>query len=193
MLLNQKQIVHFFFFISSLKAGDGMDRYVLYETYRLGMLIGHIEPAELIEEIDEFIAASPIEKIPHVFYVLSLASNRRVMLELLTDLAKGVDEELPSCIVAGLLYRDRNRYTTEELYQKTGLLASLLSDQDGEVAVEFNELKKTYDVAQNAYGLRFKRKKARERMLAKNEKNIIDALQNYEKYAKEFEDKSWGN
>ncbi|MDN7242070.1 hypothetical protein QWY14_09685 [Planococcus sp. N028] len=170
-----------------------MDRYILYETYRLGMLIGHFEPAELIKEIDGFIADSPIEEIPHVFYVLSLASNRRVMLELLTDLAKGVDEELPSCIVAGLLYRDQDRYTTEELYQKIGLLASLLSDQDGDVAVEFSELIKAYDAAQKAYGLRFKRKKTRERMLAKNEKNIKDTLQKYEKYAEEFEYKSWGS
>lgn len=168
-----------------------MERYVLYETYRLGMLIGHIKPAELIKEIDGFIAATPVEEIPHVFYVLSLASNRRVMLELLTDLSKGVDEELPSCIVAGLLYRDQHRYTTEELYQKTGLLASLLSDQEGEVAIEFRELKEAYDAAQKAYGKRFKTKKARERMLAKNEKAIKDALEKYAEHVKEFEEKDW--
>ncbi|PSL34427.1 hypothetical protein B0H99_109155 [Planomicrobium soli] len=168
-----------------------MDRYVLYETYRLGMLIGHIEPAKFIEEIDEFIAATAIEEIPHVFYVLSLASNRRVMIELLTDLSKGVDEELPSFIVAGLLHRDQDRYTVEELYHKIGLLASLLSDPDGDVAVEFRELKEAYDAAQKAYSLRFKRKKARERMLAKNEKTLKDALQKYARYAEEFETRDW--
>ncbi|TWT06171.1 hypothetical protein [Planomicrobium sp. CPCC 101079] len=168
-----------------------MDRYVMYETYRLGMLIGHIEPAELIREIDRFIGASPIEEIPHVFYVLSLASNRRVMIELLTDLAKGVDQELPSSIVAGLLHRDQNRYTVDELYWKIGLLASLLSDQDGDVALEFTELKAAYDAAQKAYGLRFKRKKARERMLAKNEKSIKDSLKKYAKYIEEFEAENW--
>ncbi|MGI2328048.1 hypothetical protein [Planococcus sp. YIM B11945] len=168
-----------------------MERYILYETYRLAMLIGHIEPAELIKKIDEFIAENPIEEIPHVFYVLSLASNRRVMIELLTELATGVDEELPSCIVVGLLYRDRERYTIEELYQKVGLLASLLVDRDGEVAAEFSELKKAYDDAQKAYGLRFKRKKARQRMLAKNELALEEALTKYAKYVADFESKDW--
>lgn len=168
-----------------------MDRYVLYETYRLGMLIGHIEPADLIRKIDDFIAASPLEEIPHVFYVLSLSSNRRVMIELLTDLSKGVDEEMPSFIVAGFLYRDQARYTIEELYRKVALLASLLSDQDGGLAVELKELKETYEATQKASGITYKHKKTKKQMLSKNGKAIKEALKKYEKYMEEFEISYW--
>ncbi|MDN7245083.1 hypothetical protein QWY16_17020 [Planococcus shenhongbingii] len=169
-----------------------MDRTILYETYRLAMLIDLIKPEDLIQKIDEYITEKPIEEIPHVFYVLSLSSNRRRMLELLTDLSKGVDQDLPSCIVAGLLHREQERFGTEELYRKAGMLASLLADQDEEVAVEFTHLKAANDAAQQAYGMRFKRKKARERMLAKNEKDLKDALAKYEKYTGFFNDQDWG-
>lgn len=168
-----------------------MKRYVLYETYRLGILIDLLKPEDLIKEIDDFISETPTEEIPHVFYVLSLASNRRIMLELLTDLAKGVDEELPSCIVAGLLYQHREHYTTKALYGKIGLLLALLKDQDSELVVQFTALKDAYDAAQEAYGLRFKRKKARDRMLAKNEKALIDMLVMFSHYADEFDQKNW--
>lgn len=170
-----------------------MKRYSLYETYRLGILIDHIKTNELIEEIDEFIYYTPTEEIPHVFYVLSLASDRRAMIQLLTDLSQGVDEELPASIVAGLLYRDREKYTMEELHRKTSLLASLLKDPDGDVAWEFRTLNEAYEEAQLAYGMRFKRKKARERMLAKNENNLRVALSKYAEYAIEFDHKNWGN
>lgn len=169
-----------------------MERYTLYETYRLGILIDHLKTKDLIEEIDEFIDYTPTEEIPHVFYVLSLASDRRTMIQLLTDLAQGVDEELPASIIAGLLYRDQENYTIEELYRKTSLLASLLKDPDGDVAWEFRTLNEAYEEAQLAYGMRFKRKKARERMLAKNEKALRDALAKYAKYAVEFDNKNWG-
>lgn len=170
-----------------------MERYTLYETYRLGILIDHLKPKELIEEIDEFIENTPTEDIPHVFYVLSLASDRRTMIQLLTDLSQGVDEELPACIIAGLLQRDQEQYTIEELYRKTSLLASLLKDPDGDVAWEFSALNDAYEEAQLAYGMRFKRKKTRERMLAKNEKALRDGLEKYVKYAAEFDNKNWGN
>ncbi|QHJ70237.1 hypothetical protein [Planococcus halotolerans] len=170
-----------------------MKRYTLYETYRLGMLIDHFKPKELIEELDEFIENTPTEDIPHVFYVLSLASDRRTMIQLLTDLSQGVDEEIPACIIAGLLHRDQDKYMIEELYRKTSLLASLLKDPDGDVAWEFRTLNEANEEAQLAYGMRFKRKKTRERMLAKNEKALRDALAKYEKYAAEFDNKNWGN
>lgn len=170
-----------------------MERYTLYETYRLGMLIDLFKPKELIEELDEFIENTPTEDIPHVFYVLSLASDRRTMIQLLTDLSQGVDEEIPANIIAGLLHRDREKYTTEELYRKISLLASLLKDPDGDVAWEFRTLNEANEEAQLAYGMRFKRKKTRERMLAKNEKALRDALAKYEKYAAEFDNKNWGN
>ncbi|HSJ36715.1 MAG TPA: hypothetical protein VK945_00705 [Planococcus sp. (in: firmicutes)] len=170
-----------------------MKRYTLYETYRLGILIDHIKTKDLIEAIDEFIDITPTEDIPHVFYVLSLASDRRNMIQLLTDLSQGVDEELPASIIAGLLHRDQEKYTIEELYRKISLLASLLKDPDGDVAWEFRTLNDAYEEAQLAYGMRFKRKKARERMLAKNEKVLRDALAKYAKYAAVFDDKEWGS
>ncbi|WP_422124241.1 hypothetical protein DHX103_05320 [Planococcus sp. X10-3] len=169
-----------------------MERYSLYETYRLGILIDHIKPKELIKEIDDYIESTPTENIPHVFYVLSLASDRRTMIQLLTDLSQGVDEEVPASIVAGLLHRDQGQYTIEELYRKTSLLASLLKDPDSDVAWEFRNLHEAFEEAQLAYGMRFKRKKTRERMLAKNEKSLRDALAKYAKYADEFDNKNWG-
>ena len=169
-----------------------MDRYILYETYRLAILIDLIQPAELIREIDLYITAAPVEEIPHVFYVLSLASNRRVMLELLTDLAKGVDQELPSSIVAGLLYERRDQYDSKELYRKAGMLASLLSDPEEDVAMEFRELAHRNEAAQQAYGSRFKRKKARERMLAKNELELLNGLAKYAGFAQHFSFQEWG-
>lgn len=170
-----------------------MERYNLYETYRLGILIDHLKTKDLIAEIDEFIDNTPTEEIPHVFYVMSLASDRRAMIQLLTDLSQGVDEEHPASIVAGLLHRDQEDYTIEELYRKTSLLASLLKDPDGDVAWEFRTLNEAYEEAQLAYGMRFKRKRTRERMLAKNEKALRDALAKYSKYAMEFDNKNWGN
>lgn len=170
-----------------------MERYTLYETYRLGILIDHLKTKDLIAEIDEFIDNTPTEEIPHVFYVLSLASDRRTMIQLLTDLSQGVDEELPASIVAGLLHRDQEDYTIEELYRKTSLLASLLKDPDGDVAWEFRTLNEAYEEAQLAYGMRFKRKKTRERMLARNEKTLRDALAKYARYGAEFDNKNWGN
>lgn len=170
-----------------------MERYTLYETYRLGILIDHLKTKDLIAEIDEFIDNTPTEEIPHVFYVLSLASDRRTMIQLLTDLSQGVDEELPASIVAGLMDRSQEDYTIEELYRKTSLLASLLKDPDGDVAWEFRTLNEAYEEAQLAYGMRFKRKKTRERMLAKNEKTLRDALAKYARYAAEFDNKNWGN
>lgn len=160
-----------------------MDRYILYETYRLAILIDLIQPADLIREIDAYISASPVEKIPHVFYVLSLASNRRIMLELLTDLSKGVDQSLPSSIVAALLYERRHQYDATELYRKAGMLASLMKDSEEDVAVEFNELASRNEAAQQAYGGRFKRKKTRERMLAKNEAELHEGLAKYASFA----------
>lgn len=170
-----------------------MERYILYETYRLGMLIDILKPEDLIQEIDDFISDTPTEQIPHVFYVLSLTSKRRAMLELLTDLAKGVDEEVPSYIVAGLLYRSREHYTIKALYGKVGLLLAFLKDQDSELVLQLSALKEAYDAAQEAYGLRFKRKKTRERMLAKNEKALIDTLAKFARYADEFDRKDWGS
>ncbi|MFC3212109.1 hypothetical protein [Planomicrobium okeanokoites] len=169
-----------------------MERYTLYQTYRLGILIDFFKTKELIAELDEFIEETPTEDIPHVFYVLSLASDRRTMIQLLTDLSQGVDDELPASIIVGLLYRDQEQYTTEELYRKTSLLASLLKDPDGDVAWEFRTLNEANEEAQLAYGMRFKRKKTRERMLAKNEKALRDALAKYAKYAAEFDNKNWG-
>ncbi|RNF39685.1 hypothetical protein EEX84_06850 [Planococcus salinus] len=157
----------------------------------MGMLIDLLKREDLIREIDDFISETPTEEIPHVFYVLSLAKSRRDMLELLTDLAKGVDEELPSCIVVGLLYRNREQYTTKALYGKIDLLLALLKDQDSELVIQFRGLLEAYEAAQEAYGVRFKRKKARERMLAKNEKALIDMLSKFEHYANEFDDKNW--
>ena len=163
----------------------------MYETYRLGILIDHLKTEDLIRQIDEYIEETPIDQIPHVFYVLSLASNRRIMIELLTDLARGVDEELPASIVAGLLYKDRERYTVEELYRKIGMLASLLSNEDDIIASSFRELKVSYDELQAAYGRRFKRKKARERMLARSEKVLEDTLAEYADFAEEMERREW--
>ncbi|ANU18297.1 hypothetical protein BBI11_15190 [Planococcus maritimus] len=163
----------------------------MYETYRLGILIDHLKTEDLIRQIDEYIEETPIDQIPHVFYVLSLASNRRIMIELLTDLARGVDEELPASIVAGLLYKDRERYTVEELYRKIGMLASLLSNEDDIIASSFRELKASYDELQAAYGRRFKRKKARERMLARSEKVLEDTLAEYADFAEEMERREW--
>ena len=163
----------------------------MYETYRLGILIDHLKTEDLIRQIDEHIEETPIDQIPHVFYVLSLASNRRIMIELLTDLARGVDEELPASIVAGLLYKDRERYTVEELYRKIGMLASLLSNEDDIIASSFRELKVSYDELQAAYGRRFKRKKARERMLARSEKVLEDTLAEYADFAEEMERREW--
>lgn len=170
-----------------------MERYVLYETYRLGILVDYMKTKDLIEEIDNYINNTPTENIPHVFYILSLASDRRTMIQLLTDLSQGVDEELPASIVAGLLHRDQKQYTVEELYRKTSLLASLMKDPDGDVAWEFRNLKEVYEEAQKAYGTRFKRRKTRERMLAKNEKALRDALAKYAVYATKFDEKNWGN
>lgn len=169
-----------------------MERYTLYQTYRLGILIDHLKTKDLIEELDEFIEDTPTEDIPHVFYVLSLASDRRTMLQLLTDLSEGVDDELPASIIIGLLHRVQNNYTTEELYRKTSLLASLLKDPDSDVAWEFRALNEANEEAQMAYGMRFKRKKTRERMLAKNEQALRNALAKYAKYAAEFDNKNWG-
>ncbi|OED33514.1 hypothetical protein BHE17_14035 [Planococcus maritimus] len=163
----------------------------MYETYRLGILIDHLKTEDLIRQIDEYIEETPIDQIPHVFYVLSLASNRRIMIELLTDLARGVDEELPASIVAGLLYKDRERYTVEELYRKIGMLASLLSNEDDIIASSFRELKVSYDELQAAYGRRFKRKKARERMLARSEKVLEETLAEYASFAEEMERREW--
>ncbi|MGM0896370.1 MAG: hypothetical protein ACQEV0_00645 [Bacillota bacterium] len=163
----------------------------MYETYRLGILIDHLKADDLIKQIDEYISETPLEQIPHVFYVLSLASNRRIMIELLTDLARGVDDELPASIVAGILYKDRGQYSVEELYEKIGMLASLLSEEDNEIAVSFSELKRSYDELQAAYGRRFKRKKARERMLAKSEKVLEETLSHYEPFAEEMDRKEW--
>ena len=163
----------------------------MYETYRLGILIDHLKTEDLIRQIDEYIEETPIDQIPHVFYVLSLASNRRIMIELLTDLARGVDEELPASIVAGLLYKDRERYTVEELYRKIGMLASLLSNEDDIIASSFRELKVSYDELQAAYGRRFKRKKARERMLARSEQVLEDTLAEYAGFAEEMERREW--
>ncbi|QMT17152.1 hypothetical protein H1Q58_14475 [Planococcus maritimus] len=168
-----------------------MKRYIMYETYRLGILIDHLKTEDLIRQIDEYIEETPIDQIPHVFYVLSLASNRRIMIELLTDLARGVDEELPASIVAGLLYKDRERYTVEELYRKIGMLASLLSNEDDIIASSFRELKVSYDELQAAYGRRFKRKKARERMLARSEKVLEETLAEYASFAEEMERREW--
>lgn len=168
-----------------------MDRYLLYETYRLAILIDLVQPAELIRKIDQYISATPVEEIPHVFYVLSLASNRRVMLELLTDLAKGVDQGLPSHIVAGLLYERREDYGSAELYRKAGMLASLLHDAEEDVALEFTELASRNEAAQKAYGNRFKRKKTRERMLAKNELELHNGLAKYADYAQYFGLQEW--
>lgn len=170
-----------------------MDRYILYETYRLAMLIDLIQPVELIQQIDQYIAGAPVEEIPHVFYVLSLASNRRVMIELLTDLAKGVDQELPSHIVAGLLCERRNEYSSAELYRKAGMLASLLRDGEEDVALEFKELVSRNEAAQQAYGNRFKRKKTRERMLAKNDMELQNSLAKYADYAQYFSFQEWGS
>ncbi len=170
-----------------------MERYVLYETYRLAILIDLIQPAELIREIDQYISATPVEEIPHVFYVLSLASNRRVMLELLTDLAKGVDQELPSHIVAGLMYERRHEYGSTELYRKAGMLASLLRDPEEDVAMEFKELASRNEAAQLAYGNRFKRKKTRERMLARNEMELQSGLAKYAEYVEYFSLQEWGS
>lgn len=166
-------------------------RYIMYETYRLGILIDHLKSEDLIKELDEYIEETPIEQIPHVFYVLSLSSNRRIMIELLTDLARGVDEELPASIVAGILYKDRERYTVAELYVKVGMLASLLSDEDNEIASSFRELKESYDELQAAYGRRFKRKKTRERMLARSERALEEALLQYAPFAEEMHRKEW--
>ncbi|MFP3324405.1 hypothetical protein R0K05_15075 [Planococcus sp. SIMBA_160] len=163
----------------------------MYETYRLGILIDHLKTEDLIRQIDEYIEETPIDQIPHIFYVLSLASNRRIMIELLTDLAQGVDEELPASIVAGLLYKDRERYTVEELYRKIGMLASLLSNEDDIIASSFRELKMSYDDLQAAYGRRFKRKKTRERMLARSEKVLEETLAEYASFAEEMERKEW--
>ncbi|KYG59821.1 hypothetical protein AY633_06180 [Planococcus maritimus] len=163
----------------------------MYETYRLGILIDHLKTEDLISQIDEYIEETPIDQIPHIFYVLSLASNRRIMIELLTDLAQGVDEELPASIVAGLLYKDRERYTVEELYRKIGMLASLLSNEDDIIASSFRELKMSYDDLQAAYGRRFKRKKTRERMLARSEKVLEETLAEYASFAEEMERKEW--
>ncbi|WP_186008752.1 hypothetical protein [Planococcus maritimus] len=168
-----------------------MRRYIMYETYRLGILIDHLKTEDLISQIDEYIEETPIDQIPHIFYVLSLASNRRIMIELLTDLAQGVDEELPASIVAGLLYKDRERYTVEELYRKIGMLASLLSNEDDIIASSFRELKMSYDDLQAAYGRRFKRKKTRERMLARSEKVLEETLAEYASFAEEMERKEW--
>ncbi|HSP20896.1 MAG TPA: hypothetical protein VLQ20_01065 [Planococcus sp. (in: firmicutes)] len=159
----------------------------------MAILIDLIQPAELIREIDLYIMAAPVEEIPHVFYVLSLASNRRVMLELLTDLAKGVDQSLPSSIVAGLLYERRGQYDSTELYRKAGMLASLLSDPEEDVAVEFKELASRNEAAQQAYGSRFKRKKTRERMLAKNETELHNGLARYAGFAGHFSLQEWGH
>lgn len=169
-----------------------MERYLLYETYRLAILIDLIQPAELIREIDQYISLTPVEEIPHVFYVLSLTSNRRAMLELLTDLAKGVDQELPSQIVAGLLYERRDEYGSAELYRKAGMLASLLHDAEEDIAIEFTELANRNEAAQLAYGNRFKRKKTRERMLAKNEMELLNGLAKYADYAQYFGIQEWG-
>lgn len=163
----------------------------MYETYRLGILIDHLKTEDLIREIDEYIAHTAVEDIPHIFYVLSLASNRRIMLELLTDLARGVDRELPAAIVAGILYKGRERYTVDELYTKVGMLASLLGDEENEVAAVFGELKASYDELQSVYGRRFKRQKARERMLARSEKVLEEALSRYARFADEMEQKEW--
>ncbi|MGB6779107.1 MAG: hypothetical protein WBE33_10150 [Planococcus citreus] len=163
----------------------------MYETYRLGILIDHLKAEDLIRQIDEYIEETPVDQIPHIFYVLSLASNRRIMIELLTDLARGVDEELPASIVAGILYKERDRYTVEELYGKIGMLASLLSDEDDELAASFRELKSSYDELQAVYGRRFKRKKARERMLARSEKVLEETLSEYAHFAEEMDRKEW--
>ncbi|MFP8784224.1 hypothetical protein [Planococcus plakortidis] len=163
----------------------------MYETYRLGILIDHLKAEDLIMQIDEYIEETPVDQIPHIFYVLSLASNRRIMIELLTDLARGVDEELPASIVAGILYKDRARYTVGELYAKIGMLASLLADEDSEIAASFRELKQSYDELQAVYGSRFKRKKARERMLARSEKVLEETLSEYGHFAEEMDRKEW--
>lgn len=168
-----------------------MDRYTLYETYRLAMLIDLVRPEELIEKVDAFITDTPVTRIPHVFYVLSLTRNRRMMLEMLTDLAKGVDQSMPSMIVAGMLAERQNQYTAAELYAKAGMLASLIADPDEEVAFEFRALKERNDAVQQAYGTRFKRKKTRERMLAKNELELRRALAKYIKYAEQFNLYNW--
>lgn len=168
-----------------------MDRYTLYETYRLAMLIDLVRPEELIEKVDAFIAETPVKGIPHVFYVLSLTSNRRAMIEMLTDLARGVDQSLPSAIVAGMLAQRQEQYTTAELYRKAGMLASLLLDPEDDVAFEFRVLKERNDEVQQAYGARFKRKKTRERMLAKNELELKRALAKYVKYAEKLSAYKW--
>lgn len=170
-----------------------MDRYCLYETYRLAMLIDLVRPEELIEKVDAFIAETPVARIPHVFYVLSLTRNRRMMLEMLTDLARGVDQSLPSMIVAGMLAQRQEQYTSAELYAKAGMLASLIADPDEEVAFEFLMLKERNDAVQQVYGARFKRKKTRERMLKKNELELQRALAKYVKYAEQFNHYNWNS
>lgn len=169
-----------------------MDRHILYETYRLAILIDLVRPEELIQKVDAFITETPVKEIPHAFYVLSLTRNRRAMLEMLTDLAKGVDQSLPSLIVAGMLAQRQDQYDTAELYLKAGMLASLLADPEEDVAFEFRVLKERNDAVQQAYGARFKRKKTRERMLAKNELELQRALAKYVKYAEQFSLYKWG-
>ncbi len=171
--------------------GEHVKRVIMYETYRLGILIDHLKAEDLIRQIDEFIDETPIEQIPHIFYVLSLTSNRRRMIELLTDLARGADEELPASIIAGILYEHRERYTVAELYGKVGMLGSLLEDTDNEAAGSFRELTEAYAELQAAYGGRFKRKKARERMLARSEKILEDTLSQYAAFAEEMDRKEW--
>lgn len=168
-----------------------MDRYILYETYRLALLIDLVSPEELIAQLDAFIAERPVKEIPHAFYILSLTRNRRLMIEMLTDLAKGVDQSLPSFIVAGVLALRQEQYTTMQLYAKAGMLASLLADSDEDLVFEFRMLGERYAAAQQAYGTRFKRKKTRERVLEKNGLELQKALAKYVKYAEHFDLYSW--
>lgn len=168
-----------------------MDRHVLFEAYRLGILIGHLSSAELISKIDKMIAGTPVEDIPHIFFVLSLTSDRKRMLELLTDITKDVSDELPSCIVAGLLYKERYRYSEAELFEKAGRLALLIKHPHDEVAAEIKALKEKYEEVQQVYGFRFKRKKTLARILTRIEQELIETLSQYEKYADQFEQETF--
>ncbi|WP_088008674.1 hypothetical protein [Indiicoccus explosivorum] len=168
-----------------------LDKYIVFEAYRLGILLNLLKPEDLIEQIDRLIVEKDTEEIPHVFYVLSLARDRKRMLELLTDLTQGINEEMPACIIAGLLYQEREKRPREELFELAGLLKQLVKDPADEIIVELDGLKEQHDRMQEAYGLRFRRKKARDRLFQKTENRLIELLKTHEKYAEQFRSYDW--
>lgn len=78
---------------------------LIAEVYRLGLLIKFFKVEEVINWVDKVIEISNVEYIPYKLFDLSLARDKKEILDILDSIKGEFEEGLPTKIMLGLLYR----------------------------------------------------------------------------------------